>query len=648
MCGIHGIISFDKQQIDYNKFHSSLCALRHRGPDDYGFVFFNSETKGLIKKEEIIRENPKSGCQDLDLSNLSEEYNLLLGQCRFSIIDLSETGHQPMFNEDHSISIVFNGEILNYKELRDELKQHHTFKGQSDTEVLLHGYEEWGLETLVQKCIGFWAFTIYDSNRKTIVCSRDRFGIKPFFYYHDGSKFIFGSEMKAIIPWISVTVNKERVAQYFFFKYPDPTTTFFNQIKMLAPASNLIIDLTTKQMHIKVYWDITNKNTEYSEFELSKIVNEFYDHFEYSLKINMRSDVPIALFLSGGIDSTMILGYLKKMVNLKQLDEDTNYNMIQLKPYSMIPENKDHSEQPQIEQVLKYHGIEGEFIHVDIKDYETKFEYFLQYLDEPVEDLSHFLNYLMFEKVQKDNIKIIISGMGGDEIFAGYRPHIIRYINDLMKRKKYFRVLVEIIRLRQYIYPYMWKFLRRISKIKAKVHKKIIKLEEIQSYSPAYSIENLADFLHFDLVGGYCHLLLRMQDITSMIWPIEIRAPFLHHPLVEWAFSLPLSTKIHDGYTKYLLRQAGKSYIPDSVRLLKVKVGFPSSEKSWAIKVLKQNIEHVKALHPYIEEYINIEELDSFYQRILKKEREEDIQLLWKIIIFGRWMKKMKEKGVLK
>jgi asparagine synthase (glutamine-hydrolysing) len=647
MCGIHGIITLDKESIDPNKYHSALCSLRHRGPDDYGFVLINTETKEKIEKEQLISNGIPCTEQETLVLDVPGKYNLCLGQCRFSIIDLSPAGHQPMYNEDKTIFIIFNGEILNYKELRKELEGKHTFKSQSDTEVIIHGYEEWGLESLVQRMIGFWAFAIYDMNINTILCSRDRFGVKPFFYYFNGQRFIFGSEIKSIFPWISPTLNEKRIAQYFYFKYPDPTATFFNEIHMLAPSCNIILQLTTKQLTTKNYWDIPNKNAEYSDFELQPMLKEFYEHFEYSMKINMRSDVPIALFLSGGIDSTMILGYLKKMSESKMLDDDTNYDLVKLKTFSMIPESKDRSEKPQIDEVLKYHGIEGNYIYVNFTDYITKFDTFLHYLDEPVEDLSHFLNYLMFETVQKENIKIILSGMGGDEIFAGYRPHIIRFLKDLAKRKKYGTLLVEIVKLRYYIYPYLWKFLRRISKIKAKIHGKIIKFKESEAYVPPYAINSLADLLHFDLIGGYGHLLLRMQDITSMIWPIEIRTPFLHHPMVEWAFGLPLSTKIHDGYTKYLLRQAGKSYIPDSVRLLKAKVGFPSSEKSWAIKVLKENRNQIVELHPYIQDFINVQELDKFYDRILKKEREEDIQLFWKIVIFGRWVKKLKEKGIL-
>lgn len=648
MCGIHGILNFKREKLDYDKFLSGLCSIQHRGPDDFGFVLINTISKEQKQKESIMTDKNAKLCQPNLHLNVSGNFDLVLGQCRFAINDLSVAGHQPMFNEDGSICIIFNGEILNYKELRKELSMTHKFKSESDTEVIIHGYEEWGIDALCQRMTGFWAFAIYDSHQNKLICSRDRFGLKPFFYHLNDTNFIFGSEIKAIFPWIDITLNEDRISQYFTFKYPDPTSTFYNEIKMLAPSANLFIDLKTGQSEIIEYWNIQNKNLEYSKFNADELAPILLKHFEQSLRENMPSDAPVGITLSGGIDSTFILGYLRKMIESKKLDPDTDYNIVKLNIYSMIPEGKDRSEKPEIEQALKFNNVEANLIHVKFSDYLDNFDTFISYCDEPVDDNSIFLNYLMYTHIKKDNIKVVLNGMGADEIFGGYRPHIIQYVKDLLKRRKLFKLIKETFKLRSFIYPYIWKFIRRITGAKAKAHAKIINVHEVPPYAPPYSVKNLADLLNFDLIGGASYRLHKGYDQASMICPVETRSPFLYHPMVEWAFSLPLSTKIFNGYPKFLLRYASKSYIPESIRLLKEKIGFPSSEKSWAINMLKDRQEDLIALHPYLEPYINTKELPNFYKRILKKELEEDIQLLWKLIIFGTWMKKMKERKIIK
>ena len=230
MCGIHGILNFKREKLDYDKFLSGLCSIQHRGPDDFGFVLINTISKEQKQKESIMTDKNAKLCQPNLHLNVSGNFDLVLGQCRFAINDLSVAGHQPMFNEDGSICIIFNGEILNYKELRKELSMTHKFKSESDTEVIIHGYEEWGIDALCQRMTGFWAFAIYDSHQNKLICSRDRFGLKPFFYHLNDTNFIFGSEIKAIFPWIDITLNEDRISQYFTFKYR--THQFYNEIKM--------------------------------------------------------------------------------------------------------------------------------------------------------------------------------------------------------------------------------------------------------------------------------------------------------------------------------------------------------------------------------------------------------------------------------
>ena len=308
MCGIIGIVS--NKELTSNNFKNALNKLKHRGPDDEGYLLYNgkdilqcsgSDTIETLKRQISLIDN---------VSNFKQF--LFLGHRRLSIIDLSPAGHQPMEYNDSNLWIVYNGEIYNYKELRNELeKDGYIFKTHTDTEVILASYLRWGYECL-NKLNGMWAFCICDKRKSILFCARDRFGIKPFYYYFDGDSFAFASEIKALIdlPFVNTSDNSEAIIPYLYFGLHDfGEQTFFQGIKQLLPGHYLIFNINTKSIELKKYYEI-RFNPElgtYDEGNAKVYSEQFFNLFKDAIRLRLRSDVSVGTSLSGGLDSSSVV-----------------------------------------------------------------------------------------------------------------------------------------------------------------------------------------------------------------------------------------------------------------------------------------------------------------------------------------------------
>ncbi len=371
MCGINGIVSKAKKRDKENLIHLMNEKILHRGPDAEGIY--------------------------------ADDY-VALGQRRLSIIDLSSNGNQPIYNEDNSVLIVFNGEIYNYQDLRTDLESHgHHFTTDTDTEVLVHGYEEWG-ELLLQKLRGMFAFCIYDIKNKQLFMARDHFGIKPFYYYQGNQVFLFGSEIKSFLvhPDFKKEFNKEMLGAYLTFSFTPGEKTFFKNVYKLAPGHYMMINIETMEIRQEKYFQLQFEHTEKS---YEQVVNEISKVMHDSVEHHLISDVEVGSFLSSGIDSSYL-------VSMARPD----------KTYTIGYENKQYSEIDYAKDLTGRLGITNISSKIQKSDYMKALEDVYYHLDEPTTDACCIAVYFL-SKLASQDVKVVLSGEGADEFFGGYNSY---------------------------------------------------------------------------------------------------------------------------------------------------------------------------------------------------------------------------------
>jgi asparagine synthase (glutamine-hydrolysing) len=529
MCGIIGEI----QKLDHvneDQFNTLRDLLFHRGPDGCGTELLN-------------------------------EGKVALGHRRLSIIDLSENAKQPMCNEDSSIWITFNGEIYNFQEIKSELS-HHTFRSNSDTEVLVHGYEEWGIEILLQKLKGMFAFGIYDDNKKQLIFARDRFGIKPFVYQHTQNHFVFASELKCIAKKDSFNkrINQDALADYFTYSYVPYPLTIWEGVYKLSPAHYGILDIRTFDLKLMKYWDLPLGNTIVTDDEA---INKVHEFIEKSTKQHLISDVPIGLFLSGGYDSTTLL---MKMLNLGYKPD----------VYTIGFPGHENDETNQAKAIAKHFGVKH-FVEdipagINVVDLLKELSFFY---DEPFAGNSMINNYLIAKTTVK-HAKVAFSGEGADEVFGGYKWH--RKIESYYEQGPIKRLLKNC---KAGIFDSKTEFLKLYNRSMLGV------LEENNSdqvVNPELSrsmtrrgLWHFEEFYHTNIsdhvkltqyidthtfIPNHC---LQRADLSSMANSLEVRVPFLDHEIYEYVFSLKRSVYMKKGSKKFLLEERLKNQIPNAV-----------------------------------------------------------------------------------
>lgn len=561
MCGIVGIIQTNPSQ--YNKEHLKKMtqALAHRGPDG----------EGLWQND--------SG-------------NVLLGHRRLSIIDLSEAGAQPMHFLDR-YSIVHNGEIYNYIELRKELeKEGYSFRSQSDTEVILAAYDFWNDEC-VEYFDGMFAFAIWNHEDNELFAARDRFGEKPFYYSFDGENFLFGSEMKAL--WATGLEKQPNLQMLFNFitiGYVDnpeqPEETFYNNISRLPPASRLYYTLDDKELFISNYWDIDidNANTKVSEKEAI----EQFDHlFAISVNRRLRSDVSIGTSLSGGLDSSSVVAAISQL-------QTANYKQ---QTFTAIFPGFAKDESSFSKKITAQFGLEQSTITVTADDLVKDWEKLCQHQEEPFGSASVYAQYKVFELAKQHNVTVLLDGQGADETLAGYHKYYKWYWQELFQKRKLLRSgelkaakrngITERFGAKNIIaslFPDLASVvLERQYLLHALRHedltKDFVKLQSREAYYSTPAYYNLNGVLYFNTRTHGLEELLRYADRNSMAHGREVRLPFLSHQLVEFIFSLPSHFKIKDGWTKWLLRKSMEQQLPAEITWRKDKVGFEPPQQQW-------------------------------------------------------------------
>ncbi len=547
MCGIAGYFGSDK--INQTKLKSCLKLMKNRGPD----------SQNIYKNE--------------------NKNNLYLLHSRLSIIDLNNRSNQPFSSKD--LVLIFNGEIYNYVELKKKISHKFKFKTQSDTEVIVAYYELYG-----EKCFdffeGMWSLAIFDKKKKEIILSRDRFGEKPLYIFQDKKGIYFGSEIKYIklLTNLKFKVNYSKIQSYLQFGYKSifkDNSSFFKNIYCLNQGSYLKYNLSKTIK--KTYWNFNNKKL--LNINIKRLIKIYKKKYEESLKIRLRADVPMALCLSGGIDSATLAGVSKLKLNRN------------FETFSII-DNKDerYDESKSIKKILKKLKIKSNFIKIKNSLNFKRLKNQISYHDSPVFTITNYLQNFLAEAISKKRFKVAITGTGADEIFTGYYDHQLMYLYEVKKNKKLFKIhmnswkknVFPIIRNKYFRDPYLFyknKNERSYIYDHNKELKKFFKKPKKNNFTEIKYINSLLkNRMLNETFAENVPATTHSEDLNFMQYSVENRSPYLSRSLFELSYKTPTKYLMHNGYTKYLLRKIGSPYVPKEVIMDKQKKGFNASINS--------------------------------------------------------------------
>ncbi|MEM7348575.1 MAG: asparagine synthase (glutamine-hydrolyzing), partial [Chloroflexota bacterium] len=593
MCGIFGLYNIDNKPGNLDVVRQATTSLHHRGPDDEGYLLANSQTGQTVLAGGI---DTHSALNLPSIHTVDDQlFDLAFGFRRLSILDLSPAGHQPMATADKQCFIVFNGEIYNYLELRAELMTYgYQFRTQTDTEVVLAAYQQWGVDCL-SRFNGMWGFAIWDTRRRQLFCARDRFGIKPFYYWFDATSFIFASEIKALLelPQVTRQPNDAIIYDYLTYGYVDHTEeTFFSNIKQILPAHYLLIKDGQLTQHR--YWDIDPNNIAPPVSDESVYHEQFYNLFEDAIRIHLRSDVPIGTCLSGGLDSSSIVCVANKLLFSDQILSSDLVGK-QQKTFSFCVEDHHLDEREYIEHVLSAINGQPNYVFPQAGELIDDIPQLMWHQDEPFVSTSMYAQWRVMKMVSQHGVKVLLDGQGGDEVLAGYNLHNY-YWASLLQRGRFAELLREISAYRnlfsssipnmmiQTLAPHTPLQIKKIIRLQRKVGLQKAFSQTYQHRLPEPS-RHYRDHLQNRLYGLLTyHLLpslLRYEDRNSMAFSIESRVPFLDYRLVEYLFSLPANQKIQSGYSKAILRKSMVGVLPKPVQMRTSKLGYSTPEKKW-------------------------------------------------------------------
>jgi len=605
MCGIFGRLSFS-EPFSLQDVPRIVASLAHRGPDDEGHL--------------ILAEGKLQSCRGIDtdkslgLPRLVEypHSKLVLSHRRLSIIDLSSAGHQPMLDVTGRYGLVFNGELYNYRELQKELHNEGiTFRTNTDTEVVLQSLIFWGT-TAFNKFNGMWALAFWDNKMDELLLSRDRFGVKPLYYTHTPEGIAFASEIKALkkLESFKFIPNKRIISEYLATtKQSYGPETFYDGIFEVLPGHWM-------------EWDEHGdcENTSYWKYEPSikkwnypDALCEFSRIFKDSIKIRMRSDVEVGSLLSGGLDSSTIVGTLNEL----HLITDNSFQT-----FSAVYDDERFSERKYIDELLKVIPVNAHFIEPDTQHLEDDIYALLEKTDEPIRSLSILSQFNIYRYIrQHTKVKVLLNGQGADELFAGYTNSYFKLFADLFWKMKWLTLIKEM-RFFQANRPMPLKrlFITIIGQIKKSYDKK--DFFTIEQYNEL-KIAPLREYLKYD-------------DRTSMAFGLEARAPFLDYRLVEFAYTLPSDFKILNFRNKRIVRDFATDVVPDIILNRTDKMGFVTPQEEWQRSCLKNAfIRKFKNIDCY-GDFFDVEKAKMSFNEYLNK-KNNNWQLIWKyycLIVF--------------
>lgn len=607
MCGIAALIRLPKGHITSKMIRAMTDIIKHRGPDDEGFLLigsnlytaipFGGPSTPNIAYGNHLAYTPHSAHEIEGRQFLPSEISILLGHRRLSILDLSPMGHQPMCLPDESTWITYNGEVYNYLEIREELQAAgHIFHSQTDTEVILAAYKHWGSACL-KKFNGMFAFILIDLHQKRIFAARDRFGVKPLYFWKSPEGFLaFASEIKqfTVLPGWRARVNISRSIDYLAYGLTDfSCETLFSEVYQLRGGEYIECPLNLVDTPAVKQWYQLRKNPCHLSFDEAAL--QFNDIFEDAVRLRLRSDVDIGSCLSGGLDSSAIVCMVHHLLAKRQ-------GQGRQKTFSACSHIPKFDERHFMDEVIGQTYVEGHFVTPSLDSLMHTIKQLVWQQDEPFGSSSIYAQYLVFNSAKNANIKVMLDGQGADETLLGYNEFWTAHLAQLIKTGQWSTFRQERAQaLKTYSLHKLSSMgiLKQLlpASIKGSFKNILFKLPSAGflfpwinvhqfHYTPSSSphqvnSSHLVDQLSFNqLQRTNLPSLLRYEDRNSMAHSIEARTPFLDYRLVEFIFNLPPNYKISQGYTKRILRESMK-ILPEKIRWRTDKLGFATAEEVW-------------------------------------------------------------------
>jgi asparagine synthase (glutamine-hydrolysing) len=583
----------------------ALDVMRHRGPDDEGYVCIDTSSDSCIQALGADSCSVLRGkYRDLEDTDITTSH-VVLGHRRLAILDVSSKGHQPMSFDNDNLWITYNGEIFNYKELRRELQGSGcTFSSGTDTEVILAAYSKWG-EDCVSRFNGQWAFCIYDKRKKKLFCSRDRFGIKPFYYWFDGAHFAFASEIKALlrIPFVKRELNKQLLFELFVFHMMHHSEeSMYRGIYQLLPSHNLTFDPDRKDMSIKRYYELpyTEELGRYDERQACRYADDIRDLLIDSVRVRLISEVPVGSCLSGGLDSSSIVAIINRLLREGTIDERAIGK--RQKTFTASFDNPCIDETGYAEEVIRHTGVESFFVYPTADGLWKELDNFLFSHDELCKNTNVYAGWVVMRLASR-HVKVVLNGQGSDELFGGYPQYEPVYLADMIRRmrvkdlcrffsgerKRYGlrRTFSDCAMggylafapdsLKKFLFKERSrKQLKYIEHLLGEVDRDASGLERMTE-----RMRSLNHLLYRDTTRDYLRELLKDDDRNAAAFSIENRVPFVDHRLVEYVSGIPSIYKMYRGWSKWLLRLAMRDLLPEKIVWRKDKIGFATPVESW-------------------------------------------------------------------
>jgi asparagine synthase (glutamine-hydrolysing) len=641
MCGINGILSRNrdiKQKIiQQNKL------LRHRGPDDEGFACINTQNGNIqsFSGDDSIdfakRKFPHILTADLN------NWDLVLGHRRLSIIDLSEHGHGPMSDTSDKFWITFNGEIYNYIEIREELKTlGYNFNSETDTEVILYSYIQWGVDCL-NHFNGMWAFAIWDNVKKSLFLARDRFGVKPLYYTITDSYFAFSSEIKPLLLLnpLAFEVNKTKIS--FFILYGNRLNSDETYIKNIysLKASHYMI-YKDKEIITKRYYDIAK--TQHPIRSDKELEDTLLDMLRDSIRLRFRSDVPVGTCLSGGFDSSSIVSLAPKV------------NSLPLNTFSAVWSDKECDESNYVDIINNHFQCSGNKIEPCVSEFETVFNKINYFQELPTEGPGLYPQWYVMQEAH-NKVKVLLNGQGGDEDFGGYL-WLATYLRAFIEDLNFPKILSNLHLYIQFLYKNgahtfsSWLFPGIYDKVvrglisknykilNADVLQRIKKNELSFDINPPKKFEHYLNNLSYHFIYNYTIPgLLHYEDRSSMAHSIESRTPFLDYRLVEFGVNLEARHLVHKNVSRPLFRKALKRQLPNEIITRKDKLGYPTPFAKWSRNELKHMISDILLdTHSGIYDYLSKKQVPIMLAKHNNENKDYSWQI-WRLLSLDRFLK---------
>ena len=622
MCGIAGFFTRSGTSGGDAILERMTSEIAHRGPDEFGFF---------------------------------SDDGLHLGHRRLSIVDLA-SGQQPMANEDRRLWITYNGEIFNHAALRPELERAgHQYKTHCDTETILHAYEQFGPACL-SRFRGMFAFAIWDQNTRTLFAARDRLGIKPFYYYWDGRLFAFASEIKALLahPGIKAELEEELLPEYLAFGYVSEERTLFRHIRRLMPGHHLRLDTAAPepQLRIEPYWDVPVPDTDPERHSDAEWIAELRRRLEETVQMRLMADVPLGMFLSGGVDSSAIAALIRRMTDGPVKTFSVGYNEAQ------------YSELSYAAEVARTIGTDHHEVVIGMEDFFDALPSLIWHEDEPITWPSSISLHFV-AKLAASQVKVVLTGEGSDELFGGYERYRWTQLN--MRAAKAYQLVPAPLRrlIRSQIATtsllngdFRRKLGHTIIGRDATIESLYLdnfccafsqaEQERLLGSAPPGVYANFlrywnahpdASFLRRMLYADqktYLVELLMKQDQMSMSTSIESRVPFLDHTFVEFAMRVPDRLKIRGNTQKYIFKKAVEDLLPHHI-VHRPKMGFPTPLRQWLLDARAQPLfDALTDRQGFLANYLNLDEVDQLISRH-RAGTEDHTDRLWRLLNLQLW-----------